>query len=784
MNQKRSASPPRGNLWPIRNTKTSTILHFLPKRPDYKISIFAYLVSSVFLSFMNNFSKVTWPMVFGGSFKTLTLSFEFCSACIILMVGFGSLSTDLCSVLLMEPDLVIHQIDSQLEPANGQEQADVEALNASQEAIPDPVLVSDGQKENANVEANQKKRKVSQQRSVVWDHFDSIKDTKGVILQAKCKQALLSFQPVVNDGCVAAPEMFNVASWKFDRDVIRQAVAYMIIVDELPFKFVEKQGFRKLMSVACPLFKIPSRFTVNRDCYSMFVEERLKLKNILKTSTQRISLTSDSWTSNQRLNYMCVTAHYIDDDWKLNKKIISFVPCSKHKGEHLAKALETCLQEWGLKNIFSVTLDNVENNTAVLTFFMKKLLTWGCTSVRCKYAHMRCIAHILNLVVSDGLKESGNSFEKVRRAVRYIKNSPLRLSKFKECKESTETVCKRSLCLDVPTRWNSTYLMLSTALLYQKVFEEYEEMESSFKKDLGDDVPSSSDWEYVRELCGMLECFYKMTLRISGSLYVTSNNHFNEISDLSTILQDWIASTDVSLRAMGLKMKAKFNKYWGDPIVMNKLIFFANILDPRNRVVYMEYTLSEMYGALEGKFLFKCVMDDLVELFNDYDVQYKKEMAVAGQTGSSSETQGQFSQANSVLKERFLQQMLETGGVGGSKKSELDIYLSEAVAPNDGNFDILRWWKYNSQRFPVLSRIARDVLAVPVSTVASESAFSTGGRVLDDFRSCLTPKIVEALICTQDWLRDPSKPVSIEQTLEELEELEAGFQDPANAKND
>ncbi|XP_050211878.1 uncharacterized protein LOC126662034 [Mercurialis annua] len=238
----------------------------------------------------------------------------------------------------MEPDLVIHQIDSQLEPANGQEQADVEALNASQEAIPDPVPVSDGQKENANVEANQKKRKVSQQRSVVWDHFDSIKDTKGVILQAKCKycariynchakkngtstlrghmlrctkhphtietrQALLSFQPVVNDGCVAAPEMFNVASWKFDQDVIRQAVAYMIIVDELPFKFVEKQGFRKLMSVACPLFKIPSRFTVNRDCYSMFVEERLKLKNILKTSTQRISLTSDSWTSNQRLNY-------------------------------------------------------------------------------------------------------------------------------------------------------------------------------------------------------------------------------------------------------------------------------------------------------------------------------------------------------------------------------------------------------------------------------------------------------------------------------------------------
>ncbi|CAJ2651858.1 unnamed protein product [Trifolium pratense] len=52
--------------------------------------------------------------------------------------------------------------------------------------------------------------------------------------------------------------------------------------------------------------------------------------------------------------------------------------------------------------------------------------------------------------------------------------------------------------------------------------------------------------------------------------------------------------------------------------------------------------------------------------------------------------------------------------------------------------------------------MARDVFATPVSTVASESAFSTGGRVLDSFRSCLNPEMVEALICTQNWLMMPS----------------------------
>lgn len=71
--------------------------------------------------------------------------------------------------------------------------------------------------------------------------------------------------------------------------------------------------------------------------------------------------------------------------------------------------------------------------------------------------------------------------------------------------------------------------------------------------------------------------------------------------------------------------------------------------------------------------------------------------------------------------------------------------------------------------------MARDVLAVPISTVASESAFSTSGRVLDSFRSSLTPKIIEALICTSDWLRLAKKPISVEETLDELEKFERGI---------
>ncbi|KAK2372832.1 zinc finger BED domain-containing protein RICESLEEPER [Trifolium repens] len=119
----------------------------------------------------------------------------------------------------------------------------------------------------------------------------------------------------------------------------------------------------------------------------------------------------------------------------------------------------------------------------------------------------------------------------------------------------------------------------------------------------------------------------------------------------------------------------------------------------------------------------------------------------------------------------FKSYLKEINSIGN--KNELEKYLAEDNVDEDDNFNLLLWWKQNCARFPVLSRMARDVFATPVSTVASESAFSTGGRVLDTFRSCLNPEMAEALICTQNWLRAPSfsQPEG-QNTQEELETSE------------
>ena len=85
-------------------------------------------------------------------------------------------------------------------------------------------------------------------------------------------------------------------------------------------------------------------------------------------------------------------------------------------------------------------------------------------------------------------------------------------------------------------------------------------------------------------------------------------------------------------------------------------------------------------------------------------------------------------------------------------KTELDYYLEEDNLPVTQEFDILSWLKTNGLKFPTLQAIARDVLAIPITIVASESAFSTGGQILTSHRSRLHHITIKALMCTRSWI--------------------------------
>ena len=113
------------------------------------------------------------------------------------------------------------------------------------------------------------------------------------------------------------------------------------------------------------------------------------------------------------------------------------------------------------------------------------------------------------------------------------------MQKFKACVEKEKLVYKGLFVLDVPIKWNSTYLMLDVAVKFQKTFERYEEEDGKYlsyfheeggKKKLG--APYGDDWDNVRVFVKNLHTFYEITLKFSASLHVTSKSYHHEMCEI------------------------------------------------------------------------------------------------------------------------------------------------------------------------------------------------------------------------------------------------------------
>ncbi|KAH9769786.1 BED-type domain-containing protein [Citrus sinensis] len=510
-----------------------------------------------------------------------------------------------------------------------------------------PTIVTSGNKRKKSLSSKPPlPRKQMAPRSTVWQHFTRLPDN-----DKKCK-------------C-------NYCGNEFECGSARRATVKMIVLDD-----VENSGFKHFCSVAAPKYLLPSRRTIARDTLDMYVEEKAKLKSLLVGNKQRVSLTTDIWTS--------ITTR-----------------------------------------VCAVTVDNASPNEGALRYLIDSLKTWkdGVLALNGDYLHVRCCADILNLIVTEGLKELEPSIVSVRNAVKYVRSSTARMQAFQIRVQQEKINSRGSVILDFPTRWNSTYSMLSTTLKFKPTFDQmkfedklydtyFNEKEGGKKKREG--PPLYSDWENARCIVKFLKTFYDATLQFSSSLKVTSNTCYNLICQIKQSLESLSASNDSLLGLMAIKMKEKFDKYWDS----------AKCIE-----------MKEM------------VKDLLTKLYESYNAQYKpggsgsaSESASGSQilairSGSGSNFWDLGGDDDVMIEDSFSEFSKAVAVSEGSPElsNELDLYLMEktekiAKGNLDTKFDILLWWRVNSANYPILSRIARDVLAIPMSIVASESTFNTEAR--------------------------------------------------------
>nr|XP_025611659.1 zinc finger BED domain-containing protein RICESLEEPER 1-like [Arachis hypogaea] len=296
------------------------------------------------------------------------------------------------------------------------------------------------------------------------------------------------------------------------------------------------------------------------------------------------------------------------------------------------------------------------------------------------------------------------SILKIRNAVRHVRASPGRTERFKTRIKEARILEKGTVHLDVPTRWNSTFLMLESALKFQKPFKRLGERDSEYAMMAGG-IPKSEDWENARHFVKFLKIFY----------------------------EHWMGSLDTVLSGMAEKMKSKYDKYWGNIKNTNMMIFIAVVLDPRYKLQLIKWSFEKLYEKEDAEFLTSKVKDTLFKVFDSYRL-----------------FGGNYQRSTRQDPPEISTHKLEAHKTSFAMEFEKKMQFNESANKNE---------------------IARDVLAMPVFTIASESAFSTGGRVLNNYRSSLTPMTTEALICTQNWLRNSPKLV-LEELIEELEKLE------------
>ncbi|KAJ9551028.1 hypothetical protein OSB04_015073 [Centaurea solstitialis] len=381
----------------------------------------------------------------------------------------------------------------------------------------------------------------------------------------------------------------------------------------------------------------------------------------------------------------------------------------------------------------------------------------------------------------------------------FVKNNARQNAYRNFCKEVGKPYLGPSL--DTPTRWNSTWQMMYSALRQKETLQVFHDILVNNRKACR--KFSDEKWLAIQRITKLLESFKDATTVVSGIYYSTSPLVLNQIFVMAKEIGT-LEYENKTFQTIGEKMKEKLLKYF---LELPPTFTCAAALNPTINVGGVEGLINDIafvFGipSLNPNYIENAQNSFNRSLQNMYEVylsKYGTTNVIHDQYASASSFSGRSSSNPQMSLFNSLQASQSKRSRTTTVTSELGNYRSTNFIGNMdfehfNSFNILAWWKERETQFPVLSAMARDLLTVQASTVASESAFSISGRVISDRRSRLTAESIECCICLKDFLDGTLRQQHM-TTLEEpfycdveefihTEEVEEGLSPPIDVEDD
>ncbi|XVE81007.1 hypothetical protein DITRI_Ditri15bG0027900 [Diplodiscus trichospermus] len=194
-------------------------------------------------------------------------------------------------------------------------------------------------------------------------------------------------------------------------------------------------------------------------------------------------------------------------------------------------------------------------------------------------------------------------------------------------------------------------------------------------------------------------------------------------------------------------MNVKSDNDWS---TCSLVLAIAVVLDPRFKFEFVEFLYKSIYDK-EATIHLNVIDDVFKDIFKEYASNMGSEMSFFHDNTEEN------------IVDAFHKWYNSKRNVN-SCNSELDKYLKGPIISFKAESDILGWWCEQVSSFPILGKMARDLLAIPMSSILSDFAFHEKAMIDNPIFSGLDLDIIEAMICSKDWL-ESSKEISNVESL-------------------